>query len=154
MSFSERAKMLSPFLRAIVGFVLIYSGYTKIIEPVEIFYSSILSYKVVGERIAYITALVLPWLEVYLGVFVFLGFFEKYVLIFAISLFVLFEILLIQAMVRGLDIVSCGCFGSKHSNPIEVEFVLNLVWLFFLFISYKFKTKFSLDSLVERKLKK
>lgn len=154
MNFSQRAKMLSPFLRVVVGFILIYSGYVKITEPIEIFYTSILSYKIIGEKLAYLTALLLPWMELYLGVFVVLGLFERYVLILSFFLFISFEILLIQAMIRGLDIVSCGCFGSRYSNPIEVEFVLNLAWLFFLFISYRFKTEFCLDNLIEKKFNK
>lgn len=151
MTFSKRARYISPIMRVMVGFVLFYSGYTKIIEPVESFYSAILSYKVVGQSLAYYTALVLPWVELYIGVLLIAGLFEKYVIKMAALLFIVFEILLLQAMVRKLDIVSCGCFGAKHSNPIGVEFVLNIIWLFFLWISYRFRTPFSVDSLIEKR---
>lgn len=154
MNFSKRAQIISPFLRIFVGMILIYSGYIKIIEPVEVFYNSIISYKVIEGKTAYFVALILPWFELYLGSFVLLGLFERYVLILSISLFCLFEVLLLQAIIRGLEITNCGCFGARNSNSINVEFSLNLIWLLFLFLSYKFRSSFSLDNLIERKFNK
>ncbi len=151
MTFFERAKYISPIMRIVVGSVFCYSGYLKIIEPIESFYSAIMSYKVVGQTLAYYTALVLPWIELYLGVLLIVGLFEKYVIKVSALLFIIFEILLLQAMIRKLEIVSCGCFGAKHSNPIGVEFILNIVWLFFLWISYRFDSPFSVDSFIEKR---
>ncbi|MEF3280541.1 MAG: DoxX family membrane protein [Elusimicrobiota bacterium] len=151
MSFNKRRELVSLLMRVMVGFILIYSGYTKISEPFENFYLAILSYKVVGERIAYITAKTLPWIEVYLGVFLVFGLFLKEVAMACFSLFAVFELLLLQAIIRKLEIASCGCFGSSHSNPIGVEFALNVIWLFFLYMSFKFSKKFSLDFLLENK---
>ncbi|MGC9070109.1 MAG: MauE/DoxX family redox-associated membrane protein [Elusimicrobiales bacterium] len=151
MSFKQRAFYVSPFMRIMVGLVLVYSGCVKIIEPVESFYSAILSYKIIGQTIAYYTALFLPWFEFYLGIFVIFGLFERYVIKASILLFIIFELLLLQAIIRRLEITSCGCFGPRHSNPIGVEFLLNIIWLFFLWISYKFSSKFSLDHLIEKK---
>lgn len=154
MNFKQRAEVVSPIMRIIVGVVFIYSGYTKIIEPLEVFYNSIMSYRIFSESISYISAFVFPWFELYLGLFLVFGLFEKYVIKIAMVVFVFFEILLAQAIIRKLEVVNCGCFGAKHSNPIGVEFLLNLVWLFFLFVSYRFRSIFSIDYFIEKKFNK
>lgn len=151
MSFAQRAMIVSPITRFLVGLVFIYSGYIKIVEPAEVFYNSIMSYKVFGHGISYIASLTFPWFELYLGVFLVFGLFERYVIRIGMVVLVFFEILLLQAMVRKLEVVSCGCFGSKHSNPIWLEFLLNLIWLFFLYISDRFRGILSLDYLIERR---
>lgn len=154
MNIKERYKIVSAAGRILVGMVFVYSGYLKIMEPFESFYSSIISYRVVNETIAYYTAVVLPWFEFYLGLLLIFGLFERYIIKAAILIFVIFEIILLQAMIRKLDIVNCGCFGSSHSNPIWVEFFLNIIWISFLVISLKFKTNFSLDIFLESKYQK
>jgi uncharacterized membrane protein YphA (DoxX/SURF4 family) len=153
MSFEKRREIASFFMRVMVGFILIYSGYIKISEPLESFISSIMAYKVVNDKIAYYIALALPWAEVYLGIFLVFGLFNKIIIKISSLCFFVFEFLLMQAMIRGLEITECGCFGSMHSNPIGIEFVLNLVWLFFLYMGYRYSPNISLDRFVENKFK-
>lgn len=153
MSYEKRREIVSFFMRVMVGFVLIYSGYIKITEPLESFISSILSYKVVNETVAYYSALILPWIEVYIGILLVFGLFTKFVLRLSFVLFSFFEILLLQAIIRKLEILDCGCFGSKHSNPVGVEFALNLIWLFFIYMAYKYSDKISIDRFIENRYK-
>lgn len=154
MIFEKRRHLTSFLMRVFVGCILVYSGYIKIIEPFESFYSSILSYKVVGDGIiAYYIAKFLPFFELYLGLFLIFGLFLKESILISLCLFSMFEILLLQAIVRKLDVVNCGCFGSSHSNPIGVEFGLNIIWIFFLIIAYKYSKDISLDNYLERKFK-
>ena len=48
----------------------------------------------------------------------------KETFIITAALFTIFDVMIIQAYLRGLDI-SCGCFGSSHS-PIDIwKFVEN-----------------------------
>jgi uncharacterized membrane protein YphA (DoxX/SURF4 family) len=154
VDFKNRRELVSAIMRVVVGCILIYSGFIKISEPLENFYNAILGYKIVSGDLALISAQVVPWIEVYLGVLLVFGLFNKLVSIFSILLFLGFELLLAQAMIRGLEVKSCGCFGATHSNPIGVEFTLNLVWLSFLFLGYKFSYRFSLDRLIESKFSK
>lgn len=154
MDFKNRRELVSAIMRVVVGCILIYSGFIKISEPLENFYNAILGYEIVSGDIALISAQVIPWIEVYLGVLLVFGLFNKLVSIFSILLFLGFELLLAQAMIRGLEVENCGCFGATRSNPIGVEFALNLVWLSFLFLGYKFSYRFSLDRLIESKFSK
>jgi uncharacterized membrane protein YphA (DoxX/SURF4 family) len=151
MDFEKRRKIASFLMRVVVGFVLIYSGYIKIIEPKEQFVDSILSYKIVGERIATIVADFLPWFELYLGLIFAFGIFINLVSFFIFGLFGAFEVILIQAIIRGLEITNCGCFGAGHSNPISVEFALNLIWIIFSWFSFRYSKDISVDYLVEKK---
>lgn len=151
MNFKNRRELVSAVMRITVGIILIYSGFIKISEPLENFYNAILGYKIISGDLALIVAKTIPWVEVYLGVMLVVGLFNKLVSLFSILLFLGFELLLAQAMIRGLEVENCGCFGATHSNPIGVEFALNLVWLSFLFLGYKFSYWFSLDRLIENK---
>lgn len=153
MVFEKRREVASFLMRVFVGCILVYSAYIKIIEPFESFYSSILSYKVVSEGIAYYTARFLPFFELYLGLFLISGLFLKESILLSLGLFSIFEILLLQAIVRKLDVANCGCFGSSHSNPIGVEFGLNIIWIFFLIMSYRYSKNITLDNYLEKKLK-
>jgi uncharacterized membrane protein YphA (DoxX/SURF4 family) len=154
MEFEKRRKIVSFLMRVIVGFVLIYSGYIKIIEPKEQFVSSILSYKIVGEGIASIVADFLPWIELYLGLIFAFGIFINIISFFIFGIFGVFEVILLQAIIRGLEITNCGCFGTSHSNPIGVEFALNLIWIIFSWFSFKYSKDISIDHLVEKKFSK
>ncbi len=142
MSFEKRREIVSFLMRIMVGGVLIYSGYLKIMEGVESFVQAIMAYKVVNEKIAYYAALFLPWFELYLGVLLIWGVFNKIMIKISILLFSFFEVLLLQAIIRGLEIKNCGCFGAAHSNSIGVEFGLNLIWIFFLLLALKYFNSF------------
>ena len=151
MSFEKRREIASLIMRVFVSLVLIYSGYLKIIEPREQFIDSILSYKIVGEKIALIVASFLPWFELYLGIVLLAGIFVKITSAVAFFLFIFFELILLQAMIRGLEIANCGCFGASHSNPIQLEFMLNLIWIVFAYLSFKYSYRFSLDFVIEKR---
>lgn len=153
MKFEERLKIVSVAGRILIGFILIYSGILKIIEPLDSFIEAIEAYKIISGNLAVIVAKTLPWFEVYLGVFLVFGLFAKQIVYAALFLFSVFELMLLQAILRGLEIKDCGCFGPKHSNPIWLEFTLNLVWIFLLFVGRKFADLFSLDRFIEKKIK-
>lgn len=146
-------KLVYALSGIIPGAVLSYAGYTKLMAASEEFAFSIEAYKVISGQTALIVATFFPWFEIYLGVFLILGIFRKQSLITAMSIFILFELLLAQAALRGLEIKDCGCFGSAHSNSLPVEMLLNIVWLGLLFICYKKGGFFSLDNFFERKFK-
>ena len=154
MDFEKRRRIVSFLMRLIVGFILIYSGYIKIIEPKEVFMNAILSYKIVGEGIANIVADFLPWIEIYLGVIFVVGIFLEIVGYIIFLVFVVFEVMILQAIIRGLDITNCGCFGSTHSNPIGFEFLLNLIWILFTYFSFKYSKDISIDRFIENRFNK
>jgi len=139
------------FARMMPAIVLFYAGYVKIAAPMEEFAYAIERYRILPSLfIAPITQF-FPWFEVYLAVLLFFGLFQNAMLKTATMIFLVFEILLLQALLRGLEVTNCGCFGASKSNSIGLEFTMNIVWLALLILASIKKPNFSLDSFLERR---
>jgi putative oxidoreductase len=107
-------KHLLSVLRIALGAVFLYAGAIKISDP-QAFAGNIAAYKLLPYFADYLTAAILPWLEVFSGLLLIVGLRVRAAAAMAIILNVVFMAALAAAMVRGLDI-DCGCFkqgGSK-----------------------------------------
>ena len=102
-------------IRLIMGIVFIYASYAKILDPTS-FSQNIHNYGMTPLFIENIIALVLPWVELFIGFG--LIFNVKYHASLDISIFLmaLFILLISQAYLRGKSI-DCGCF----LNEISIE---------------------------------
>jgi len=116
-------------LRLIIGGILIYAAFSKIVHPQE-FYLSVLEYHLVGDTLSKIVALWLPWIEVLVGVGVLGGIWFLPNLRLAQLLFAGFTIILIVTLFRGIH-TDCGCFGTAGGR-ISWLHVLGDVILYFL----------------------
>ncbi len=68
-----------------------------------------------------LAAQIFPWIELIVGVFVFLGLWTSWGLRGALVLFGIFVVVVGQALIRGLPLESCGCFGEWiHLKPQTV----------------------------------
>ena len=115
---------LPLIFRLILGIVFIYASYEKILDPIG-FSKNINNYHVTPVFIENIVALVLPWLELIIGLFLIFGLFLEGTISITISLLVFFIILLAQAVFRGID-VHCGCFKVDASNE-SINFQFELI---------------------------
>lgn len=150
----KTVKILAFVFRIAIGAVFFYAGFLKLITPAEEFAYAIETYKIINYSQSLIVASILPWLELYIGIFIVSGLFADILLKFCVLILGGFEALLLQALIRKLDITNCGCFGSSHSNSIYTEFALNILWICFaLFILYKKEYPLSLDNYLESKFK-
>jgi len=103
--------------RLIVGFVFIYASVYKIAEP-EIFAKNIDNYDIFPVFIVNIVAILLPWLELTLGLFIIFGVFIKASSWLLSAFMAGFTLLVLITVLRGID-VSCGCFTSDiNSSPV------------------------------------
>jgi hypothetical protein len=108
-----------PFLfRMILGLVFLFSGYFKLIDPV-LFAESVYNYQVLGMGFSGWVAVFVPMFEVIVGISLIIGFWLFESLLITAALYILFDGMILQAMIRGLDI-SCGCFSPSESGPIDV----------------------------------
>jgi uncharacterized membrane protein YphA (DoxX/SURF4 family) len=104
-------KYLQLAARLFVGFVFIYAAIGKIADA-ETFAKEIFNYHILPDYLINIIALVLPWLELIVGIFLIAGIrIRASATIASISMLV-FIIAVLSAMFRGLDI-NCGCFADK-----------------------------------------
>ncbi|HNW43181.1 MAG TPA: DoxX family protein [Elusimicrobiales bacterium] len=135
--------------RLAVGGVFVYSGVIKALASPEEFAYAIESYKVIGAAPALWAAYVVPWVELYAGLLLAAGVFTRWSGLFTGAMLVFFELLLAQALLRGLPVTSCGCFGAAGSNSLAHEFLQNLVFLALLWPALFLGRGLSADALVE-----
>jgi len=104
-----------PGFRLIVGLALgcmfIYSSLPKIRQPYD-FLASVYSYELVGPKLGILVAMVLPWLELLVGVCLIGGIFISGALLASVGMAAMFTFVLASVLYRGLEI-SCGCFGAS-----------------------------------------
>ena len=115
--------ILTMVSRVVIGLIFIYASFYKIIEPAS-FARSIWFYHMVPGSLINLMALILPMLELILGLALIGGLFYRGSVIWANLLTVVFLIALGSAMARGIDI-DCGCFkASKAASGSVIDSLL------------------------------
>ena len=130
-------------IRCALGIVFIYASYEKILYPAK-FARDISNYHIVPFGLENIVALIIPWLELFIGVGLIAGIMVDGAALISGGLFVLFIILISQAILRGYNI-ECGC-GLKEGEIVGWRKVIeNLLFLLSSYIVWKReKTKLEL----------
>ena len=103
-------KALLWVFRLALGGLFIYAGAVKVVAPLD-FAQDIRNYRLVGQSLSFIAAVVLPWLEILAGAALIVGVWRRGAALVVSGLLVFFIVLTAVTMLRGLD-VDCGCFGS------------------------------------------
>lgn len=102
----------SLLLRWLFGVLLLWAAFSKLAN-LQAFYASLLAYQLpLPDPLLRVTAIVLPWLELFCGLHLLVGFWTQAALGWALVMFSIFLIATGQAWARGLDI-SCGCFNVQ-----------------------------------------
>jgi uncharacterized membrane protein YphA (DoxX/SURF4 family) len=125
-------RLLCLVARMILGLVFIYASYDKLFHP-KAFADIIYHYQILPGRLINITAIVLPWLELLMGIFLIIGFWMPGAVIWCNFLLVIYIGALSFNLVRGLDI-DCGCFSTAGGKSIGIETILRDVVLLVLSI--------------------
>jgi uncharacterized membrane protein YphA (DoxX/SURF4 family) len=135
--------------RLVLGGVIFAAGYLKVFT-LEKSQMSVRAYELLPIGIANFLGIVLPFVEIVLGLLLIIGAFTRYMAILGGSIMFIFIIAIASAWVRGLTI-DCGCFGgggqvaaneTKYLQEIVRDAGLLLLALFL--IRYPV-TRFSLD---------
>ncbi len=100
--------------RLLLGAVFIAASIDKIAHPAE-FAKIVSNYQILPGYLVNIAAIVLPWLEAILGLFIVCGWWLPGATALANLLLVCFWVALAQAVARGIDL-QCGCFSVKASG--------------------------------------
>ncbi|MDZ4722386.1 MAG: MauE/DoxX family redox-associated membrane protein [candidate division Zixibacteria bacterium] len=104
---------LTMFSRLLIGGIFIYSSIYKIVEP-GAFAKSIWFYHLVLGNTINVMALILPWLELFLGLGLIFGIWYRGSVLWANLLTLVFIAALASAIQRGLSI-DCGCFKASKA---------------------------------------
>ena len=122
---------MNPYLilsiRCLLGLVFIYASYDKILDP-EKFARDIANYHIIPFGLENSIAIILPWLELLIGMGIILGIFLDGSVVLSGSFLILFIFMIFQAMMRGFNI-ECGC-GLKEGEMVGWNKILeNIVFL-------------------------
>jgi uncharacterized membrane protein YphA (DoxX/SURF4 family) len=101
--------------RLFMGFIFIYASIDKIAQPAA-FAKDIYNYQILPDALINLTALVLPWLELFLGLCLLAGIWMPGAVLAVNGLLIVFLGALVFNMARGLD-VNCGCFNVGSGAP-------------------------------------
>jgi uncharacterized membrane protein YphA (DoxX/SURF4 family) len=124
-------------VRIAIGSIFIASSIPKLRQPYD-FLASVYSYKLVGLQFGLAVAMVLPWVELFVGICLVGGILVTGALLASIGLFAMFSFVLASALWHGLNI-SCGCFNSSDTNIISHwTFIRSAVLLLAASITYAY----------------
>jgi len=115
--------------RILIGGVLIYSGASKALVPGAEFAAVLATYRIFPAEILPILAQIWPWVELLVGTYIFFGYFTSIFAALASAMFTIFLLVLGSALVRGIDLTSCGCFGVGLTLAPRTTLGLDLVLL-------------------------
>jgi len=110
-------RYLPSAVRILLGAIFIYAALLKIADPVA-FAGSVAAYKILPYFASYLTAAVLPFVELSCGLLLVCGYRVRGGALIIGAMNLVFMIALSTAILRGLDI-DCGCFkqGGAKTTP-------------------------------------
>jgi DoxX len=121
---SEKSYRLLFLGRMFLGLVFAYSGFTKLMEPVENFQGAMTAYEIIPYVFIPFLAHVIPWIEFFFGTFLILGYLPRIsALVLSVMSLSFVILILVVRMVTGALPADCGCFGEGslvHLKPLQV----------------------------------
>ena len=117
------------------------SGFEKLMQPYQNFLYVLESYEIFPEEWAAPLSRSVPWFELIGGVFLFLGLHLHQALaaLWAFNAGLLLTVA--QAVMRGLDITECGCFGSLVSLTLNQVIVMDIILCLLFFVLWSFRKR-------------
>ena len=110
--------------RIVLGLVFIYASIDKIINPLD-FSNAIDNYHITPIMLNNIIALIIPWIELIIGICLITGVFLDGSSIISIILLLIFIFMISQALIRGIDL-HCGCFDLTEKSADDVNLKLKM----------------------------
>ena len=115
-------RRLVTAMRIALGALFIMAAWPKLADP-HAFAVTISNYRMMPEPIVRILALVLPPLEMLVGVALILGALDAGASAIAFGMLAVFTVAVATALARGLDI-SCGCFDTEGGPKVGLRKVV------------------------------
>jgi uncharacterized membrane protein YphA (DoxX/SURF4 family) len=137
-------------LRLYIGGVFLFACYHKIVSPTS-FAMDVATYQILPLSLINLMALVLPWIELFAGIMIVIGWRTRASALCISGMMLVFLVAIIIALAKGLD-MSCGCFASQaiEEDPISSMTVLrDSVWLVIpLYVLFFDRNAIGVDRLV------
>lgn len=112
-------------LRVLIGVFFVVIAVDKLFEPYQNFLYAVQGYSIFPAILEEIVARVFPWVELFLGLFLILGLWLKWTLRSFLVIVFLFILIIVQALVRGIQLDTCGCFGGLFAAEIHQTLIVD-----------------------------
>lgn len=148
ISYILRFKYITFIARTILGGTFIYAGIDKIAFPHD-FARVVMNYDILPPQFAIYLSFLLPWIELFLGLFLLIGLYiRESALLLSSFLLIFMGAMIIKAINGGIN--NCGCFSlssTKHPDIVLliIRDVLLLVCGLFLIFQKIISTKTTLN---------
>ena len=141
---------INLLIRIIVGGMFIITGISKIIDPV-LFAKEISFYRMLPDFSVNLFAIILPWIELIVGVLFILGIRVKTNILLLAGMLLMFNFAVAVAWARGLNI-NCGCFSNIAKETVGLSKLSeNFSMLFALAFMFFFpNNRFSFEAFVKK----
>ena len=106
--------LTTAMLRILLGAVFIYASFEKILNA-EAFAQAVYNYQLLPDSTINLVALMLPWLELILGLCLVSGCWLPGATVISTGLLIVFIGTMVFNEIRGLDI-HCGCFSTETTE--------------------------------------
>ncbi len=106
---------LTLFSRLLLGLIFALAAASKLNAP-GLFLADVTDYHMLPSGLVGPFAAALPWIEVLVAVYLFVGLFLRFTAVLTAVLMVMFIIALVNALVTGNTVHSCGCLPT--TGPI------------------------------------
>lgn len=141
-------------IRVLIGAVLAYAGFTKLMDPIENFRGVIAEYHVIPYAFVPLAAAVIPWAEFLTGVLMILGYAPRLTAVAAAALFFGFLVIMASSpsfFTSGSQ--DCGCFGEGsliHLSMHQMFFIDSLSFVLSICLALRKHHALSLDVWLHR----
>ena len=143
---------LSVPVRIYLGLVFVLASLYKIAEPYD-FALSVATYQIAPLYLINIFSIILPWLELVVGIFFIVGFWTKENAFLILGMMILFIITLSIALSSGHE-MTCGCFASQEAvDDIGFHTLFrDIFWVLLALFTLVFDNgRFGVDGLLRRR---
>lgn len=107
-------KWLVLITRLIMGAIFLYAAWDKFLNPRE-FAITIAAYKILPWQLINISAVLLPSLELVIGLALIIGLFPRGSAFIMLVLMLIFMAAFVIAIAKGVNLQDCGCFSNTHN---------------------------------------
>ncbi len=117
---NRRRQQIARALSVLIGLVMLAAGVGKLwLERPQDLVAIILQYQIIPPSMALKAALLLPLLEIYLGLLLVFGLWLRPLLWGTAGVFAAFALAMLSVKARGLTLSTCGCFPSGYAGALK-----------------------------------